>query len=83
MVYEHIRVARTSSSILDLVLTTDLDMINSLVVSDPPIPTDHMAMTFEVVCMVDQVDLNTHDYHFWKGDYETMEANLMNHVEPS
>lgn len=66
-----------SSSILHVVLTTDPDMIDSLVVADSRIPTDHMAITFEVLCTVDQVDFNSRGYNFWKGGYEAIEANLL------
>lgn len=69
-------VDETRSSILDLLLTTDPDIIEDIRVTSPPFKSDHEAISFEVLAELDNIQSSDAGFNFYKGDYEGIESNL-------
>lgn len=63
-------------SVLDLLLTTDPAIIGDLHVTSPPIKTDHMALSFQVLIERQCQDVPGGGFDFYRGNYEQISQNL-------
>lgn len=61
-----------SGSIIDLLLTTDPDIIAEIRVSPSPISSDHKAITFDILFEPDPPPVNPKNLNFRKADYEAI-----------
>lgn len=64
-------------SILDLVLTSDPDLIDNLLVTQAPVFSDHKGITFNILTEADEIKNTNHGLNFWKAEYEKIENNLI------
>jgi hypothetical protein len=57
------------ANILDLVVTSDMSMINNLTVGEPFETSDHQMIRFELTGKRSVVDSNTTSYNYFKANY--------------
>ena len=73
---QHVRDPTRGENILDLVLSSQLNMIDKLVVQEPFGTSDHNVITFDLVCDVEIIDWKVEYYGYRNGDYAGMRKFL-------
>ena len=64
-------------SLIDLVITNEIDMIENLLIENPIGKSDHGVLIFDYLCYGQEVPLIVKP-NYYKGDYNTMRYYLMN-----
>ena len=71
---QHVLEPTRNENVLDLVLTSEPDMVDNLVVREPF--SDHNIVTFDLICAVEVKDWRETYYDYRNGDYGAMRTHL-------
>ena len=71
---QHVLEPTRNENVLDLVLTSEPDMVDNLVVREPF--SDHNIVTFDLICAVEVKDWRETYYDYKNGDYGAMRTHL-------
>lgn len=69
---QHVKEPTRGENILDLVLTSDENMVECLQVREPFGTSDHNVITFELICSVEMQNWKQEYYDYRHGDYKGM-----------
>jgi len=73
---QHVRTPTRGGNVLDLILTTEINMIENLVVMDPLGKSDHNTLVFDLVTQT-YIKNKIQSYIYHKGDYNSMRNAVM------
>lgn len=75
---QHVETCTRGLKILDLIFSTELDMIENIEIGCPVSNSDHCTITWELICdSIQNTDsIKTFDYH--KGNYKKITARMKN-----
>lgn len=71
-------VGKCGGSLIDLLLTTDPELIDGLDLFAPPIVSDHKAISFGILLGCNPPFTNSKSLNFWRADYEAIQGMLLN-----
>ena len=74
--FQHVDIATRGNNILDLLLTTEKNMVDEVEVICPISNSDHNVLIFKLNCKIEMAKKQTKNYRYDKGDYIKIKADL-------
>jgi len=74
--FQHVDLATRGNNILDLLLTTEKNMVEEVEVTCPISNSDHNVLIFKLNCKIEMVKKQMKNYRYDKGDYIRINAYL-------